>query len=199
MKASKGSAFEREICRLLSKWWTCEDVPPRDDIFWRTSQSGGRATFRASKGKATFGSYGDITAIDPIGLPLLKVFSIELKRGRSHGQPGELMDTQPTTVVRPWEKTLLQTIRGRDQSKALYWMLIYRRDHRVPMVCVDWNFFLGIEPILGRGTVLRTPMITFREYINTENSCIPVKYGCMKLEHFLDRVSPESIQCLLQE
>ena len=70
-KASKGSAFEREISKSLSLWYTEGE---RDDIFWRSSQSGGRATTRAKKGKKTAASYGDITALDNRGEPFTDLF-----------------------------------------------------------------------------------------------------------------------------
>ncbi len=59
----KGSNFEREICKLLSLWWTNDK---RDDIFWRTSGSGARATTRSKTKQKTFGQYGDVQATDPI-------------------------------------------------------------------------------------------------------------------------------------
>ena len=135
---SKGSNFEREICKCLSVWWT---GGKRDDVFWRSSQSGGRATQRTKKGQKTFGSYGDIAAVDPIGQPLLKMFCIELKRGRSHGCPGDLLDAIPPAgkAPSPFEATLRQAMRGKEESGSMGWMLICRRDRRVPMVYLDWN------------------------------------------------------------
>ena len=75
---AKGSQFERDICRELSIWWTQGE---RDDIFWRTSGSGARATTRAKKGDATANSAGDIGYLDEIGKPFLDYFMVELKRG----------------------------------------------------------------------------------------------------------------------
>src|SRR6056300_739729 len=60
---AKGDTFEREICTLLSEWWS---DGKRDDIFWR-HDSGSRAKGSSRKGKTTFGAYGDIKASDPIG------------------------------------------------------------------------------------------------------------------------------------
>ena len=76
--SNKGGNFERLICKQMGLWWTDGE---RDDIFWRTSQSGGRATTRSKSGKQTFGQYGDISATDPIGQPLLDACSFELKIG----------------------------------------------------------------------------------------------------------------------
>jgi len=52
----------------------------RDDLYWRSAMSGGRDTVRRrfqKKGTQTQG--GDISAIDPMGDPLIKAFSIECK------------------------------------------------------------------------------------------------------------------------
>ena len=74
----KGEDFERQISKQLSLWWTGGE---RDDVFWRTSQSGGRATQRAKSDLKTAYSYGDITFIDPIGKPFCDLLVLEAKRG----------------------------------------------------------------------------------------------------------------------
>src|SRR5262245_2386383 len=51
-RAAKGSKFERDLCRQLSLWWS---DGKRDDVFWRASQSGGRAKFRGRRGLQTHG------------------------------------------------------------------------------------------------------------------------------------------------
>lgn len=141
---AKGSAFEREICKLLSKWWTSDE---RDDVFWRSSQSGGRATQRAKKGQRTYGSYGDIAAVDPIGEPLLRYFTIELKRGRSHGCLGDLLDVKGDNKTHPFVAALRQARRSARQAKSQTWMLICRRDRRVSMVYLSWKYANRIMPV----------------------------------------------------
>jgi len=136
-RASKGSEFERHVCRQLSHWWTNNE---RDDIFWRTSQSGGRATFRAQKGKKTFGGYGDITAIDPIGLPLTRLWTIELKCGKSHGTPDELLEKRKRKgKPSPFEKTLEQAYQSSLDAKSVGWWIISKRDYHPALVFVDWE------------------------------------------------------------
>lgn len=63
-KRSKGGVWEREVCRRLSLWVT---KGKRDDLFWRTTMSGGRATIRLREGHSNFSQVGDITAIDELG------------------------------------------------------------------------------------------------------------------------------------
>jgi hypothetical protein len=72
---NKGSAFEREVCRKLTKWATGEEKP---EIFWRTSASGAQATMSKKKGhKSKMG--GDIMAIDERGMLFTKTFYCECK------------------------------------------------------------------------------------------------------------------------
>ena len=78
----KGSQFEREICKKLSLWVS---EGKRDDLYWRSAMSGGRATVRSKVGKQTINQLGDITAIDPLGFPLTDKFVIECKNYKSLG------------------------------------------------------------------------------------------------------------------
>ena len=139
----KGSSFEREICKTLSEWWSQDtEGTARDDVFWRASQSGGRATQRAKSGKRTSGSYGDIAAVDPVGFPLLAVFTLELKRGRSHGDIGDMLDMPLKGYKeRPFEKTLTQAVGSHKLAGSLSWLLISQRDRRRCLVIGDWYFF----------------------------------------------------------
>ncbi len=131
---AKGSQFERDIARQLSLWWT----DGKDDaVFWRTSQSGGRATQRGKKGQHTFGHYGDISAVNPIGQPLVQFFTIELKRGRSHGCPNDLFDCRPSTKPKPFEQALLQAMDAARRAGTPHWLLISRRDGRQSMAYFD--------------------------------------------------------------
>lgn len=145
----KGGQFERQLCRQLSLWWTSGK---RDDVFWRSSQSGGRATQRAKSGKSTFGAYGDIAAVDPVGLPFLRVFTLELKRGRSHGFLGDLIDLPKKAKQRPFESAMEQAMRSAQQAKSLSWLLICQRDRRKAMVYGDHSF---LHPILGNAVKSR--------------------------------------------
>lgn len=77
-KGKKGPAFERKMCRELSRWATDGE---RADVFWRSAMSGGRATVaaRANRGAAYDRQAGDVSATHPAGHPLLDVFVVELK------------------------------------------------------------------------------------------------------------------------
>ena len=141
--SKKGSKFERDICIRLSEWWSrALEGEVRQDIFWRASQSGGRATQRAKSGKRTAGSYGDVAAVDPVGAPLLQVFTLELKRGRSHGDIGDVIDIPVTGYKpRPFENTLKQAFDSHKLAGSLSWLVISQRDRRRCLVIGDYAFF----------------------------------------------------------
>jgi hypothetical protein len=73
---AKGAAFERHICQALSKWLS---RGKRQDLFWRSAMSGGRATVAHKKGVKLTTQGGDISAIDPLGAALTDYFCIEVK------------------------------------------------------------------------------------------------------------------------
>ena len=74
----KGAAYERMICQKLSLW--CSDFT-REDVFWRSSMSGGRATLasRRARGTKFVAQAGDISATHKSGHALLQLFIIECK------------------------------------------------------------------------------------------------------------------------
>lgn len=73
---AKGSAFEREVCKELSLWMS---GGTRDDLYWRSAMSGGRASVQFKKGGGNVSQTGDICSIDPAGAPLTSTFFIECK------------------------------------------------------------------------------------------------------------------------
>jgi hypothetical protein len=72
----KGASFEREVCVLLSKWIS---HGVQEDVFWRSSMSGGRSTVAHARGKRLATQAGDISCIHPIGHAFTSKFLIECK------------------------------------------------------------------------------------------------------------------------
>lgn len=194
MRAQKGSRFEREISRQLSLWWTGGE---RDDVFWRSSQSGGRATQRAKQGKATYGAYGDITALDPIGEPLLKLFTLELKRGRSHGTLEDLLDLPKDSAIRPVEKTLLQAHDSHRQARSKFWMVISQRDRRAPMI---WMPREALNALSSDCPLNLQPPISFSMVLvrRPEGGVFCMRISCLPLAFFLKRFSPQDVRRALR-
>ena len=135
---AKGSEFEREFCKEISLWWTDQN---RDDIFWRSSNSGGRATVRAKVGRTTAGQYGDIAAIDFDGLPLLNLFTMELKRGYSKNTIQDLFDKKDSAAVQVWEKWYHQTTTSANSAGSRSWLMVVRRDRRDTIVFFPTEFY----------------------------------------------------------
>lgn len=153
--SAKGSTFEREICKALSLWWTEGE---RDDIFWRTAGSGGRATNRAKRGARTSGAYGDLTFTDPIGSPLLALCCFELKRGYGSWCVLDLIDkkagAKPSTAALFWE----QAKTSAEQAGSPWPIVIFRRDQKRTTIMLHRGLLLAMGEHCGphRGPKLQT-------------------------------------------
>ena len=73
----KGSSFERDIAKFLSKWILGKETcSSKDYVFWRSPSSGAMFTVTGINEVS-----GDLMAIKPEGMWFLKRFSIECKTG----------------------------------------------------------------------------------------------------------------------
>jgi hypothetical protein len=133
---AKGGEFEREVCKTLSLWWTDCDS---DAVFWRTSNSGGRATVRGKGKRKTVNQHGDITFTDPVGMPLLQALTFELKRGYSCTLQDLIdADKPPRTSYAAW---IAQAKRSQVAAESLSWAIIHRRDRRVVTITMPEDMF----------------------------------------------------------
>ena len=98
----KGPAFERKCCKQLSLWISWGE---RDDVFWRSAMSGGRATIGLQKGKKRGSQAGDMSAISVEGDLFLKVFVAEFKH-RKDLQLHNFLAKHSGNTIRFWEKHL---------------------------------------------------------------------------------------------
>lgn len=129
----KGGAFEREISRKLSLWWSGGQ---HDDWFWRTGGSGGRATNRAKSGKATINGYGDIMAQCGEAQKLLDIVTFELKRGYNVATVSDLLDIESGGTM---AKFIEQARRSASLAGTLYWAVIHKRDRREALVITNFS------------------------------------------------------------
>jgi hypothetical protein len=121
--AAKGSAYERTLAKELSLWWTSGR---RDDIFWRSSQSGGRATQRAKQGKKTANACGDLCAQNHEGQDLLDLFTIELKRGYNSYTIHDLIEGAKGGLT----SFVNQSAKAASLAGTPYWLLVHKRDRK---------------------------------------------------------------------
>lgn len=187
---SKGSAFERELCKKLSLWWTFDLAAPDDSVFWRTAGSGGRATIRGRKNKKTANAYGDICCLDPIGQDFLRAFCTEIKRGYSKFTIADLLDKRETSAKQKYEEWIEQAIHSHLLAGSYSWLLIVRRDQRLPLVFLP-KFV--IEDLLNLGVDISRPYLE----LSIKLSDTLIEISGMTLENFLKDVKPEHIKKLL--
>ena len=195
-KSGKGASFERFVCVQLSEWWS---KGRRQDIFWRTSMSGGRATVRSKKGKATFGAYGDITAVDPIGRPLTEYCTIELKRGYRDTNFGDSLDKATGKGPTPWERFVTQAIREKE-PKARHWMLVLRRDHKRALAFIPLKMFNELRKYDPTPWFDPRPcpcvMMTLPDFVH-EREGERIEIIGMKLTTLLKRMTPTTVKDLI--
>ena len=191
--APKGSGFERSICKQLSLWCSNEKI---DAIFWRTSTSGARATVRAKKGLETPNSYGDVCAIDPLGIPLMDLVSIELKRGYS-GQLTiqDLLDSnqKEPLLLKFWK----QAERDRLIGKRRWSWLIFQRDRR--QACIVFNSSFQSFLLNYTGTLKYSKDFRLLLKINCVSEKIHYNLYVMRLSEFLYWIDPEIFKVYAKE
>jgi hypothetical protein len=124
----KGASFEREVCVALSRWIT-DDA--KDDVFWRSAMSGGRATVSAKNGgKLLSNQVGDISAIDPVGSHFINEFAVECKFYAQLDYAGLL--TGSGRLLSFWYETKTEAANHKKRP-----FLVARQNRMHPMVCLD--------------------------------------------------------------
>ena len=192
MIKNKGSKFEREVCKLLSLWWT---YGKDDAVFWRTSISGGRAKIRSKKNLKTFGQHGDIQATNPIGQKLIDVCSIEVKRGYTHHTFAEMLDKADHNKEQMYEKFVYQAEEDSANANAYSWLLIVKRDGKKALVFMPYPFK---KELVNKGCILhkKHPIVSF-SMEGKEDSIYRI-FG-MTLDNFLKTVKPSHIKKIHDE
>ena len=129
---AKGSAFERKVCKLLSLW-VSDGI--RDDLYWRSAMSGGRASVRFKKGgQKSTNQAGDLTAIDPLGKSLLDVFCIECKTYKSlHFKSLLFLKPKDQSFVSFWK----QTTTTAHQHDRLPMLIAKQKSNVETLICID--------------------------------------------------------------
>lgn len=203
---AKGSEFEREFCKDLSLWWTDQE---RDDIFWRSSNSGGRATVRAKVGRTTAGQYGDVAAIDFDGLPLLELMTMELKRGYSKNTIQDLVDKKDSAAVQVWEKWIHQTITSATLAGSKSWLMVVRRDRRDTIVFFPTQFYEFLKtktcfqnqpvPLLRLQTKIKPEDKTECSSFNISNDSVVCDCVLMRWENWKRGIKPSILRKLTEK
>jgi len=136
-KSKKGGGYERNMCKLLSVWFSSSILNERrEDIFWRTAGSGARATVRKKIGLDTANACGDVGALHEAGSKFIDICNIELKRGYKEISVLNIIDSverknaAPPIILKWFNKTIEEAINhGRKHP-----ILIFRRDRKVSCI-----------------------------------------------------------------
>ena len=137
---AKGAAFERLMAKQFSLWWTGN---ARDDVFWRTPLSGGRATRRSSSGRQTSGGYGDLHSTHDKADVFCRMCTIEMKTG----YPGLNLLTLLVRNDRAdiWQKWMAKLKKEAKQAGTSYWILVVRMFHKGVTVIFPLSMFAHLK------------------------------------------------------
>jgi len=198
MKSAKGGQFEREVSRQLSLWWTKGNA---DDVFWRSTTSGARATTRKKQGKGTHGQCGDLCATNKIGLPLLDLLTLELKNGYSKRSIMDSIDKTEKKVasgtVSIFEEWIIQAMDAADNAGSASWAIIHKRNSREPMIYFPLHIGRRLHEM---GAAFdKCPMgIQAGVVLTQRNNEVVTLFG-MRLCDFLIAVAPHQIKTLARQ
>ena len=188
---NKGMKFERDVCRQLSLWWSNNH---RDDVFWRSAGSGGRATMRSKRGQRTANSAGDISAIHKSGMALLRRITFELKRGYNNASLMNLIDTLPNTKRNEFLEFIEQAHCSALQARSPYWSVIHGRDRKRPLIYLPWSFVTDYNEVAE--CRIHNKVQTFTAVKAPSLRMFSGKVCCFVLEELLSVLDPYEIKRL---
>lgn len=187
--SDKGQNYEREISRDLSLWISSGK---HDDLLWRSSQSGGRATTRAKSGKRTIGHASDLCATSSEAEWFTQLFTTEIKKGYPKASPFnsiDCLDRAKRNVEGTFEAFITQTKAAQARAGTPYWMLIHSRTRKAPMIYLPGDFWNQFRHGLGDSFGVFKPRVV----LVYDSPWI----GGVRLDHFLATMKPKRIKGLL--
>jgi len=134
----KGSQFERDVCRILTKWVTGKEDPV---IFWRTAGSGSQ--FTVKKGESPM--CGDIMAVDPRGEPFIDYFCVECKNWRRIPIMAFLTG-QEVGLLKEWWEELVGKCSWADKKP----LLIFKENYQPIYALMQTSEFFELSDWVGK-------------------------------------------------
>ena len=168
---AKGSAFERDVAKILTKWSSGQN---KEYWFWRSPSSGAVSTINEGNGEIS----GDIIAIKPEGTFLTSKFSIEVKVG------------YPTSNFHKHLKKVKN-----DEIRSFWYQCVYdaSRAEKLPMLIYkkkQYNALIGISVINEKLNGISSITMTWDDHEDLP-SC-----HFYDFEEFLTVITPEDIKNL---
>ncbi len=125
----KGGNFEIEISKTLSLFLSNNQ---RDDLFWRSHNSGGRYTTRFKQGKDTHSQSGDITYTHPDAEMFMNIFSIECKHYKNINLWSLIKEIEGESLLSFWK----QCVNDSKKSCKLP-ILLAKQNHKPILMCTN--------------------------------------------------------------
>lgn len=132
---SKGSSFERLVCKELSLWIS---RGKNEDLYWRSAMSGGRSTVAARRGKRLASQAGDISCVHHTGSALTEKFLIECKSYRDLNFAALLK--RKGKLAEFWLETRKQAVKYQKLP-----MLIAKQNQQPIIVCLSQEGQLALR------------------------------------------------------
>lgn len=186
--SQKGASYERSLCVAFSRWFSFGQT---DDLFWRTSGSGSRATRRHKKNqRLTKYQYGDMTYDREEGKPLVEYLNFEFRFRRQLEPLGVFYDTDPNySLLSFWAKATSEA----EQSGRIP-ILVTKVNRGQSVLWMPSSLFVSLERIgdpkmvfavtARRVRVEKKVFYTFRE---------PITVGGVLLDTFFERNEPSRV------
>lgn len=168
---AKGSGYEREVAKFLSRWITGKE---KELVFWRSPSSGALCTI-----SNVLETSGDLIAIKPEGEWFLKLFSVEIKTGYPHADFFQHFKDMKGDVIKEF---WLQCQTDARKSKK-YGMLIFKKKGLKPIVGIDSNMK---ELLLKNIYLLKSLMLAYDDGTPDINF--------YDMEMFFNTVTPDMIR-----
>lgn len=141
--AAKGSAYERELCKRISFWFSGGET---EDLFWRTSGSGSRATNRRRLGQSPSKyDFGDMKHELPEGLPLTEHICWEFRsraRFDAFTTFGTGEEDPKTSLLSSWAKASCEA-----DCSVRYPILITKAVRRPEVIWIPYPLYAEIAVV----------------------------------------------------
>lgn len=194
----RGGQFERDICTQLSLWWT-KGTSQRDDVLWRSEGSGARATVRNKAGKTRDGQWGDIAATDASCIPLLDVFTFELKRGYPQACLGRVFNKLDASKQQDFEKFIAQAATAAEGAGSVTWALVTRQQRRETMITLP-AFICSVLKKQGAFKSEPSPLIVYKGPISySVKRVIAHHLLSFRLVDFCKQVHPNHVRAVSEK
>ncbi len=157
---SKGSSFERKVCKDLSLWVSDGKA---EDIFWRTAMSGGRSTVAHKKG-VSVRQCGDVCAVRPEGFNFADQWFVECKHVRNLSLTTFFLADEGGLLNKFWVEATNQAFKFHRKP-----MLIAKENNQptIVIVPVEGLRLVGLSPVLRMFKIPNCDVFLFRDVIKT--------------------------------